>query len=322
MADLDEDNVESTEGILKTQELEGTHQELQNQENKHEKVLPQTEGSFEELPKPGKPVAVTVIGPQNDFADELLETRRQDTEDIVESQEGVIEERKDEETSGDDVANEPDDVPAEELNDEIQVSESKRQVNNEDNMSEKASLPVVEKEESAEAVEKQTPVEEENEETEIQKVDDVENLPVQEKCEQSIESSVAETPQVQQNCANNAAELTKNSEPSKNLEDSDATPKAIKNIEGAKVSSRSTNFNTFISTTESMRNAARTKVDTIIAHLQQSFKPGDKQDSVKNEKEIIALESMFVDALCDSVSILICFLSPPCEHSPITPLSA
>ena len=306
MADLEEDNVVSTEGTLTTPELEGTRQEIQNARGNHEEVLPQAEESFEELPKPGKPVAVTAaneLGPRNDFtAEEFVETPGQATEeDIVESQVGAIEGKEDAEVSGDAVANVHEDVPAEELNDEIKVAESRCQVNNEDNQAEEASLPVVGNEQSAEAVEREKPFEE-NAEAEIEKADDIENVPVKEKVELANETFDTNS-QMQQNGVDNAAELTKDSEPVKKHEDSEAVPKATKNTEGAQVTSRSTDFNTFISTTESMRNAARTKVDTIIAHVQQSFKPGDKQDSVKNEKERIALESMFVDALCDSVSI-------------------
>ena len=310
MADLEEDNVESTERTLTTRELDGTRPEIQNARGSHEEVLPQAVESFEELPKPGKPVAVTAgneLGPRNDFTEEFVETPGQATEeDIVESQEGAIEEKKDAEVSGDDVANVPEDVSAEELNDEIKVSESSRcQVNNEDNLAEETSLPVVENEQSAEAVESEKPFEEKAEaEIERAAADDIENLPVKEKVEQANETSNVDTnSQVQQNGEDNAAELTKDSEPVKKREDSEAVSKATKNTEGTQVTLRSTNFNTFISTTESMRNAARTKVDTIIAHVQQSFKPGDKQDSVKSEKERITLESMFVDALCDSVSI-------------------
>ena len=71
----------------------------------------------------------------------------------------------------------------------------------------------------------------------------------------------------------------------------------------------------FISTTDSMKNAARTKVDAIIAQVRLAFQAKDDSGTGESandhggaETDVVkknmneAIELKFVDALCDSVS--------------------
>ena len=68
----------------------------------------------------------------------------------------------------------------------------------------------------------------------------------------------------------------------------------------------------FISTTDSMKNAARTKVDTIISQVRLAVKEDvNVEKSEKSEEKMEGkasiteekIELKFVDALCDSVSL-------------------
>ena len=98
-----------------------------------------------------------------------------------------------------------------------------------------------------------------------------------------------------------------------NSEQEEKTEVAAKDeVEEENGSKMEVSHSTFISTTESMKNAARTKVDTIISQVRLALQSQD--DSKENKKSKGEKESgtstledgtelKFVDALCDSVSL-------------------
>ena len=79
-------------------------------------------------------------------------------------------------------------------------------------------------------------------------------------------------------------------------------------------------FNSFMSTTESMKTAARSKVETLISQVKEKLKPAkdnnkqlDDQDTEQSKADGLGMtndeiEQHYIDALCDSVSQIFCFL--------------